>query len=914
MFLILISSLILVITTKASNSGLYTFNNNQDGSYIQACFINQTRECFNSTCQNSPSSSSSPGCFSKTLCKKKQQLFDLGNKLSSNSDSLTEYECSWYLNAPTYSYKYLYLKVNKFFLKSQVDFFYIFNGTSYISPLTAAITGEIADNTILIFTNMNSYPSIYILFKCKSSLQTANFSIEYYFSNEEISQTLFTSSIAASATTPINSECIQPITDSSYDYKADVLNSKRASHRIHLLNKTELFIFGGYSFDFYTQLMNDVYDQYSYVDKDFNFINYFNLKERKLREVNNKNTTTHGPLRRYEFSTIYDATNSRIIMFGGILIGSFLNGSNKSKKNYDDDDSMIMKYILSLNNPAFRYISDEIWSFDLNKKTWKLIDSINASSSESVPIAVCGHSSILFKDTMLTFFGFSRYYGFLPLIQEFNMTSNIWSIRNFTNIQLFDEHFPIGFKHSSVLDETTNLIYIYGGLIIKDYIEDQTPTISNCLLVYNPQTNSIKLLQESYFPSYAHSANIFGDSIYVFGGIAINKTTGLAKMTKRIRIYNISENIWYNEGNSDAFSSLVKNKGRYSHSSFIFNSSLCIHGGFNGFFLNDLFCIDFKCLNADISSNRNSTSTNLSNVNGAMIATILEYKNCYLYNDCFSCQFNPLCMWYQDQCFSISSFEITNGQNNDVKYLFEKKTCRILCFKLDSCDNCTQSPECMWCLNTNLCLHRDQFNLIYSFGQCIEYINETNKCRKNDAILPFRVNSTSREFEIKTNLFGCLDYKNCSSCVQQESCGWCSLDDNKTGYGICMDALTNINNDSTSLSYCNRPNWYFDSCQTCECNGHSQCSDDLAQCLMCANNTKGNRCETCGDGYFGVSLNNGVCSKCNCNSQATECNADDGSCFCSTKGVSGKYCSVCEQPRYFGNPAEPNGNKIEITK
>lgn len=40
---------------------------------------------------------------------------------------------------------------------------------------------------------------------------------------------------------------------------------------------------------------------------------------------------------------------------------------------------------------------------------------------------------------------------------------------------------------------------------------------------------------------------------------------------------------------------------------------------------------------------------------------------------------------------------------------------------------------------------------------------------------------------------------------------------------------------------------------------------------------------------------------CDCNSNANKCNSDDGTCYCYTKGIVGKQCQNCDQPRYFGN-------------
>ena len=719
--------LLLLLTTPLSNA------DSVDESIVRDCFVNQTIECF-------PSQKSQNKSTCQKYCKKKMKLTEIGSQINSNHKEWTEYECSWYFYstpAVDQENKYLYLKMNQFFLNPQFDYIYIFNGTSSNSPLIAALTGEIKNNTVFILRHLNVNPTIYILFKRNSNRQSSvsNFSIEYLLSSDEINQTLFTSSKSSEYSTPqLFPNCIQNRIDRTYDYNLDTLNSKRALHSIILINQTKFFIIGGYSFDFLTLAMNEFYELDEYMNNDFNFIISYDLINDKLEKlVVNKNIST--PLKRYSFSSIYDPASQRIIIFGGLLINTVFNQSIKNVNK----ESLNVDYILTLDNPSYRHISDEIWSFDLNAKKWSLLNNLFSNTSERVPIGVCGHSSILYRDTMLTFFGFSRFFGSLTLIQEFNLTSNTWSIRNLTNVPLFDElksNFPIGFRHTSVLDERTNLIYIYGGLIVSEsYFEEEIPIVSRFLLVYNPDSHSMKQLKESSIASFAHSASIFADCIYFFAGSVLNSSTGLIRTSKRIRIYNISENNWYNDGPTDSYSSLMTNKDRYGHVSIVLNSSFCIQGGFNGIFLNDLFCLNLSCFN----SSRNESAMTTSSHSVHMDATFLQfYPNCGLYIECYSCQFNPNCIWYQDQCVASSVFQVTNGQNSDIQYLVEKKTCKKLCYKEQSCLNCTQNSECMWCDHNNICLQKEQFKLIYTFGQCfgmyIYILNGVRVCKRRIAL------------------------------------------------------------------------------------------------------------------------------------------------------------------------------------
>jgi hypothetical protein len=105
------------------------------------------------------------------------------------------------------------------------------------------------------------------------------------------------------------------------------------------------------------------------------------------------------------------------------------------------------------------------------------------------------------------------------------------------------------------------------------YFDEQKSLISSYLYEYNPTTHLMRTLKESKLPSYMHSAKIYKDIMYIFGGLVLSLNNGLFKATKRIRFYNITENQWYNDDVTDINGDLMKNKERYSHSSFNYNDS-----------------------------------------------------------------------------------------------------------------------------------------------------------------------------------------------------------------------------------------------------------------------------------------------------------------------------------------------------
>ena len=54
-------------------------------------------------------------------------------------------------------------------------------------------------------------------------------------------------------------------------------------------------------------------------------------------------------------------------------------------------------------------------------------------------------------------------------------------------------------------------------------------------------------------------------------------------------------------------------------------------------------------------------------------------------------------------------------------------------------------------------------------------------------------------------------------------------------------------------------------CVPCECNGHSfDCHPITGVCMNCSNNTVGNFCEECEDGFFGDASSGGSCQACMC--------------------------------------------------
>ncbi|XP_035282260.1 attractin-like isoform X2 [Anguilla anguilla] len=220
------------------------------------------------------------------------------------------------------------------------------------------------------------------------------------------------------------------------------------------------------------------------------------------------------------------------------------------------------------------------------------------------------------------------------------------------------------------------------------------------------------------------------------------------------------------------------------------------------------------------------------------------------------------------------------------------KQCRTPCALRATCSECTSSSsECMWCSNMKQCVDSNSYVASFPFGQCMEWYT-INSCPPGN----------------------CSGYRTCSQCLDQPGCGWCTEPSN-TGRGQCMEGsyrgpvqasgLSSLQEPTLNLTLCTHEaqyNWSFIHCPACQCNGHSRCTNESV-CENCEDLTAGRHCESCISGYYGDPTNGGTCQPCKCNGHASMCNPSNGKCYCTTKGIKGDRCHLCEvENRYQGNP------------
>ncbi|XP_015671302.1 attractin-like protein 1 [Protobothrops mucrosquamatus] len=218
------------------------------------------------------------------------------------------------------------------------------------------------------------------------------------------------------------------------------------------------------------------------------------------------------------------------------------------------------------------------------------------------------------------------------------------------------------------------------------------------------------------------------------------------------------------------------------------------------------------------------------------------------------------------------------------------RPCKKPCSLRTTCSNCTSSGmECMWCSSTKRCVDSNAYIISFPYGQCLEW--QTTTCSPQN----------------------CSGLRTCSQCLEHPGCGWCN-DPSNTGKGHCVEGSargpvkfsgmhsTEIVIDNNLCAKEKNYEWSFIQCPACQCNGHSNCINGNV-CDQCKNLTTGKQCETCMPGYYGDPTNGGQCTACTCSGHANICHMQTGKCFCTTKGIKGDQCQLCDsENRYLGNP------------
>uniref|UniRef100_H2YSI1 CUB domain-containing protein n=1 Tax=Ciona savignyi TaxID=51511 RepID=H2YSI1_CIOSA len=588
---------------------------------------------------------------------------------------------------------------------------------------------------------------------------------------------------------------------------------------------------------------------------------------------------------------------------------------------------------------------DHLWEFNILTSSWTKINystDFSQVTNGTSGLELSGHSANLVhfnNDTeiMVVMFGYHPLISYSPFVYEYNFITKTW-IRPQTSsaglIQLYG--------HTTVQDESTNVIYIHGGAKnVGNSLEISSSTYS-----YNPQTRCFTQLKNSKQPRFLHSAGLVNGVMYIYGGNTHNDTneSGALCYSPSFMAYSIACNSWSHLNSTpDSI-----NPSRYGHFGIVVKSisqsisdNIFIFSGYDGMMINDVLiyqpgnCIAVQDKNRCLGKlryklhrhegNNHHLSLNVKcipNLANAKPSNVFFASNLIQGNPCDQTELS--CYWNTTHCIArINNSSTCLGDNlvqtpncsravkcadfknciqciTDPECMWSKtcieynsnetsEPCETSCADLKSCSNCLKDSSCMWCQSQYKCINTNSYVVQYPYGQCLEWTNK-NQCP----------------------VYKCSDLKTCGECQDNPNCGWCD-DGSYTGLGVCMDGGGSgpllFNNSTAQYEVSSEmcpSGWFFTSCPLCQCNGHSSC-DSNNLCINCTANTIGDQCQNCKPGFYGDPRNGNNCTKCSCGTKAVSCNSQTGACNCETKGETGRSCEVCDTSNGYTGNAAGNG-------
>ena len=586
------------------------------------------------------------------------------------------------------------------------------------------------------------------------------------------------------------------------------------------------------------------------------------------------------------------------------------------------------------------HVSKELWSFHLETREWRRETPKTGRCLGSLcgEIHSAGHTATVVQNRMIVIFGHSPQYGYLDTVQEYHFGNQEWGI-------IETRGYPVkgGYGHSAVLDELTNLIFVYGGYVS---MSSSVAQLSNNLYSFEHQKAEWTLLAASPSYRYLHSATVVGGLMLVFGGNTHNDTQysqGARCYSRELLAYDVLCDAWSSLDHTVP-RDFSADLDRFGHTAVSHNGSVYIYGGFNGQTKGDIVrfvpgscghladqasCVasrhGVKCVwNEKTGSCQHWSLDKLSGKKGSLVKCAREERNtsvvCSAQTSCRGCLANSgSCVWCGDDCHSAKCPQAKNVKIvRDVAQCLEseakevcsnlhtcdgcdvidkcvwnsekqckerqgltagandseeggakkesKTSCAVSCSLRDTCTNCT-SAMCMWCQNMQMCVDRNAYLASFPYGQCMDWTTHFEQC-------PRETNATVPDL--------CSGYDTCSTCLNNPACGWCDQGQNN-GLGSCHEGGVKGPLERVSMSSsvsragpwtwvrgdtCDAgagQQWHFTTCPACQCNGHSTCNvtgPGVATCQQpCGDNTQGEHCERCSDGYYGHPVNGGQCSR-----------------------------------------------------
>ncbi len=201
----------------------------------------------------------------------------------------------------------------------------------------------------------------------------------------------------------------------------------------------------------------------------------------------------------------------------------------------------------------------DLWQYNLSSGQW--------TRGPDAPFGPrYGHGSAVFNNYLFIMYGSTQ-----QDVRIYDLSQNQWIGDSYSDPFYLDSGGPReGFGNPQVYN---NKIYVYGGKIGESYMQDLREIAPP--LVFNPPSWSAG--PPDSIGRYAHSAVVYNNKMYVFGGYP---------NPYDLRIFDFISNTW-SAGPSDSI-------GRFGHSAVVYNNKMYVFGGAGpGGYRYDLRIFDF---------------------------------------------------------------------------------------------------------------------------------------------------------------------------------------------------------------------------------------------------------------------------------------------------------------------------------
>ncbi|XP_055955305.1 attractin-like protein 1 [Patella vulgata] len=698
-------------------------------------------------------------------------------------------KCSWLIDIPEAN-QTVWFKFYEFATECGWDHLYIHDGDSSFSPVLAAFSGLILtrnNNSDVGFAASVSSRHMYIHFSSDAAYTMAGFNISYSvtgcflgcsdhgicdnnicncnegFTGQGCETTVCPNNCSS------NGDCIGAVCKCKPQYKGDdcsiseseglweIVNTElspggRASH-VAIPENDLMWVVGGYTL---TPFSTRNIHRYNFIQKKWS----------KVREQG----PSIPPARYAHASDLHD---NKLYMYGGVVNG--------------------------------RVMSD-MWVYNIINTNWTQLTSS--------PYNVSGHTAHIVDGIMYVFFGYSPKYGYMRIVQEYDIANDKWSVP-ITNGAIVHG----GYSHSSVIHVDSSgatCIYVYGG-----YHSDTQSgyNLTDKLYMYNVRTKTWTVLRSSGSPRYLHSAVVLDGIILIFGGNTHNDTSvskGAKCYSTDFMAYDIECNSWHFLPHPN----LSQNIARYGQSMVQHQGFVYMYGGFNGRMLKDL--IKFspgKCLaiNDKDECLRSFPGTKCVWFQGRC-ATRSHLKNVYIpncdpskggekicksYTSCTTCNNTSYdCKWCNNGCFYKNCSTEDNNPPGNCSQSHSDSACDLQ----HNCYSCIKQDQCRW---TNKCM--DKIKTISIEG------DEVKEDSKIENIKMGNIKDNFEQCELP-----CSMYTTCENCTGK-TCMWCSN----------MKQCVGTNSYVVSFPYGQCTDWTTkdEKCPATRCSGLRSCSECQANSL-----------------------------------------------------------------------------------